>query len=56
MSALRLERVIAMLKRLIGLIGGAVLLTGCSVYGNLEELQMKNSTPEGTAFTKSLAM
>ncbi|NMM43185.1 OmpA family protein [Rhodospirillaceae bacterium KN72] len=45
-----------MLKRLIGLVGGAVLLTGCSVYGNLDELKMRNAQPEGTAFTKALAM
>lgn len=42
-----------MLNRLIALIGGAVLLAGCSVYGNLEELQ--NTDPQGTAFTKALA-
>ena len=42
-----------MLKRLIGLVGGAVLLAGCSVYGNLEELQ--KTEPQGTAFTKALA-
>lgn len=42
-----------MLKRFIGLVGGAVLLAGCSVYGNLEELQ--NTDPQGTAFTKALA-
>lgn len=42
-----------MLKRFISLVGGAVLLAGCSVYGNLEELQ--NTDPQGTAFTKALA-
>lgn len=42
-----------MFKRLIGLIGGATLLAGCSVYGNLEELQ--NTDPQGSAFTKALA-
>jgi OOP family OmpA-OmpF porin len=42
-----------MLKRFISLVGGAVLLAGCSVYGNLEELQ--NTDPQGTDFTKALA-
>ncbi len=42
-----------MLKRLTGLFCGAVLLAGCSVYGNLEELQ--GTTPQGSDFTKNLA-
>lgn len=43
-----------MIKRLIGLVGGAVLLSGCSVYGNLDTLQ--KTEPQGSAFTKALAM
>ncbi|MEQ8443757.1 MAG: OmpA family protein [Alphaproteobacteria bacterium] len=42
-----------MLKRLISLVGGAVLLAGCSVYGNLEDLQ--NADRTGSAFTNALA-
>lgn len=42
-----------MLNRLMVPVGAAALLTGCSVYGNLEELQ--NTDPQGIAFTKALA-
>ena len=42
-----------MIKRYVSLFGGAALLAGCSVYGNLTELQ--NTTPTGTDFTKALA-
>jgi OOP family OmpA-OmpF porin len=42
-----------MLNRVIGLVGGAVLLAGCSVYGNLEDLQ--SAERQGTPFTQALA-
>ena len=42
-----------MIKRYVSLFGGAALLAGCSVYGNLTELQ--NTDRTGTDFTKALA-
>lgn len=42
-----------MIKRYVSLFGGAALLAGCSVYGNLTELQ--NTSAVGTDFTKALA-